>query len=552
MAAGLTFAAAAALVYAPVLQSGPASFTPVSNDRRITLEYDTAWRLMDRADHRYHLYLVGRGARALSLHPLRYFEGEHCHPFENSVALGENLLTAALLAIPAYWASGGDVELAYNFALIETTLIGAAAMFALVRAWTDHAPAGIAASLLYVFHDAHLADTTHFFSYDTSWTILALLFSERLFSRGRWRDALALAACIALQLGTGLYPLVGGFLLALPFGAWLLVRSPPDARRAAQLAVAAALVAPAAVFVFGPYLELRSSGRLGERTVRGFGSWTAFLPGGAFFPGTPCLVLAALGLAWRRRGTGTSGVCPVVPLALGASLVVATALGPNLLGAARVPVLWEVLARLLPGLDNVRAIIRIATQAHLALAILAGFGFAALMRRLPRRAAGLAEPAVLLAVLAEVLYPWLPTSASHSVYTAVRTEPAQDELQFFRELNAIGNRGPIFEWPLPPAPPFVAVAERLNAAAYHHRPVNTCYGSYMPDRSREDQMKGMLPSPAALAALRLDGFTTLLAYHEPREREAIVRRYDEQTVERGGLLQKVLGSPRITAYEIRG
>lgn len=512
------FLLAALWLSRPVWQEGPAEIVLVNSVASTGEELRGFWKTTSEADTTFVAWLVGRNARVLLGRPWRLFDAEHCAPTANSLALSEPLVTLGLLATPA-WLLSGDPIVTYNAALLTMRVVMALALYALLVGWTRSPPAGIAAGLLYAFHPIWTRDVTHAFIYDTGWTALALLFAQRLFARGRWRDALALAACVALQMGTSLYPMLAAVCLALPFAVWLLVHYGFGHVRAAQLAVVGGLVLIAAVLIYGPFLELRDSAQTLRAKAQFEAVWGSFLPGGLRFPGWMLLSLAAAALALGRRRClpGLEGD-PRWVLLLGGLLVALAATGPSqpALGPVSLPNLYGLLSAVLPGLDAVRAVGRVSSGVHLALCILAGLGAAALLGLAPAgRARGAAAAALIALAWLSSLGPGLPGLPARAAYRTLAVRPSAETLAFFAELERRGNTGPLAEFPVAGQgrATVKSEAERILASAWHRRRTTACYGSFRPPAQR--QVRALLsevPAPEALRGLHALGLDTLVLH----------------------------------------
>jgi hypothetical protein len=265
------------------------------------------WHGLAMNDLRFVVWLVGRNARTLLTRPTAIFDAEQCYPARNSLALGEPGIAQGVVATAGYLATRDPIA-TYDLLLFALPLISALAMFLLVRDWSGSPAAGIVAGLLYGFHRIKTWEVVHPYVWDTAWTVLALWLTARLFEKPRWRDALALGACVSLQIAGSFYALLSAIALSVPFLGWLVWRH--GLRRAVllRLGLSAALALLAAWWVMGPYLELRSSGVLEPRTEQHFLLIDWVLPGGFLFPGWSLGALALLGLALRggldprRRG----------------------------------------------------------------------------------------------------------------------------------------------------------------------------------------------------------------------------------------------------------
>ena len=251
----LLFALMTLLLFNGVWRAGFDRVVPTSNLRQSA---GTASGIdLNLSDQRFVVWAVARNAHALLHHPTRLFDAEPCHPAEGTLALSPPLITLGLLGAPIR-ALGGDPITTYNAVVMSIDWIAAFAMFLLVRAWTGSPAAGILAGLLFAFQPAKigLGFVTRPMITDTGWTVLALFFATRFCDRGRWADALGLAAACSAQLAVSFYPLLSASIIAVPMGFWLLVHYGVGRLRKIPLAAALALIAVAAYLALGPYLGL--------------------------------------------------------------------------------------------------------------------------------------------------------------------------------------------------------------------------------------------------------------------------------------------------------
>jgi hypothetical protein len=266
--------------------------------------------------------------------------------------------------------------------------------------------------------------------------------------------------------------------------------------------VAAVAVGVAAVawLFFAPFLEASRAGALAEREAQTFLAPAELLPGHARFPGVLLLALALLGLlAPDRRGLGPARAA----LAAGALLATWLAAGPQ---ARPLPDLYALAARALPVLGAVRAPQNVEGGAHLALGVLAALGAAALLARVPRRFAGAAAAALVLAAAAEVAWRAPATDL-------LRVRPPEAALRFFAELEARGDRGPLLELPLASGQ-VLEQARSVLLSAYHRRRTSACTTSHPPaELVRVQRLAARLPDDEhALAEVARLGFRTLLLH----------------------------------------
>jgi hypothetical protein len=107
------------------------------------------------------------------------------------------------------------------------------------------------------------------------------------------------------------------------------------------------------------------------------------------------------------------------------------------------------------------------------------------------------------------LFPFIADGGKLPIF---EIKPHKSRIALFEQLEQLGNRGPLFEYPHGRLPG--PGAERLFLAAYHRRPTSACHGSYEPPQQNElAELSDALPAPAALKRLRELGFTTIIAHH---------------------------------------
>jgi len=521
-AALLAIGAAVALCYADVWRAGMGEVVPVAQ-----VPEGSPLRHTSRADVTFEAWLAARHAHTLLRRPWRLFDTEHCAPEEQTLTFGIPLVAMGVLAIPASLVTQNPIAI-YNATLALQSALAALAVFALVAAWTGRRAAGVVAALLFAFHPIRLAHITHPAEWDATWTAWALLFSERFFAHGRWRDALGLAAALAMLVAASFYQLVSAALLLPPFALWLLLRRdagwlrrgaarPPLARAAAV----ALLVVMAAALLLGPYLAARAGARIAERPFFAFADWHLYAPGGALFLGFTLLALAVGGLiAPRRLALPRIAGDPRIALCAGAALVAFVAAGPDtsrnlqVLGLG-VPAFdpHRALAAWVPGLDAVRGVLRLSSAVHLVACVLAGAGAAALQRLVGRHGTALGAA---LAAAALLICFGIPPRPPAWRLEAIRPPPEQ--VAFFEQLALMQNAGPLLELPLDGASgPTVSLgASRILLTAWHGRRTSACFGSFISPRRQELAVLGdALPAPEAVDALRSLGFTTVVLHHAP-------------------------------------
>ncbi len=505
----VVFALATCDRYAAVLEGGLRETIPTRIATR-------RWGPQIRMDHRFVVWAVARNAHTLVTRPTHLFDAEQCFPDTNTLALGEPVIAMGVLGIPA-WVVSGDPVLTYNTVLFLMSLCAALAMYWLIVEWTGVPAAGIVAGLLYAFQGQAIQDVVHPYSSDTTWLVLALLFAHRLFTRGRWRDAIGLAASASMQLATSFYSFVAAGLIGLPFVLWLTIRWRFEHARPTQLAAVAAALLTTGAIVFGPYVSLQEAGVL-DRSFHIFRAWGDYLPGRPSFYGWAGLLLVAVGFVLPRRLSQARLASDARPaLVAGGVLVAVVAAGPQGIFGLDA---YAFLAAWAPGFDSVRIPFKISIGVHFVLSVLAGLGAAALVASwLPRGRWTVGAVGPTLVAIALALVTWGPINPAPPTF-AVR--PDEGAIRFFEELANNGNDGPIFETPIPEAAnrfTWAATSEQLLLSAWHHRPTSACYPSHpQPSRGQIEALELRLPDPAALTELGRLGFTTIVLRHPPRRR----------------------------------
>jgi hypothetical protein len=521
------------------------------------------WENMGLNDLRFVVAVLDRNAETLVTAPGELYQLGHCHPHPNALALGESLIAPAVLGIPVIPLD--DPLVTFNFVLVVSTLLAALSMYVLVTEWTGVRTAGIVAGVLYAFHFIRMRDPVHFFVWENTWTILALVFARRLFVKPRWRDALALSACCAMQIAGSIYPLLAAVAIAGPMAVWFVVAYGLHRVRPLQIATVVAVIGGVAWAVFTPYLELQTGGELVERSSQLFLSVRSFAPGQMFFPGAVIYGLAALGLLllrgpWRVRLDADPRWALLAAGFLCLALATGGTAGEEAFAVERgrpppsvsLPNLWSGIGRIVPGLDVVRSPAALISGVHTILCILAGFGTAFLVDRAPRPVMPWVAAALVAVAYVDTLRPAVLGLTPRQSYRLVELRPDPERLAFFRELEAKGNDGPLYEIDLPRRlKPTETVP--LLAAAYHRRPTSKCYNSY--GQSPADALWSEVADPAVLAELHAMGFTTLLM-HPPRfnpEGHALLRQIGALRRRTGDRYLEYLGSGGgLRAWRITG
>ena len=467
---------------------------------------------VDNGDYSLNVWAVDWVARTLPTDPAHLFDANIFHPSRLTLAYSEPLILQGALAIPAVWL-GVPPVLTYNLLILAGLALSGWAFALLVHRDTGSWIAGIVAGSAVAFNAQHLMRLVHVQALHLELLPLVLLALDRLLVTGRVRYAALLGASVALQATASIYLLV---FTGWAVGCAWIARMPEWRHRlrdtAAWTALAGVTCAMLLAPVLWPYAELaRTQGMvrsLGE-TQTCAATWTDYLFTGsrlhfglwsdrfsrssdANFPGLVVTGLAVFGLM------GASGRSPRARmwLAVVAGSVMLSAL-PRLPGFA-----W--LHEHVPALGAIRCYSRAGQMALVGMAVLAGYGMAAILSR-GGRASALRHPLVLaIALLAAINlealraplwyrdFPGVP-----AVYDVLRDEPdaVVIELPFFGRGGFFGNAGYM-----------------INATRHRHPLVNGYSGFAPPGFEETAQTMRAFPGEPALRLLDQLGVTHVVVH----------------------------------------
>jgi hypothetical protein len=493
--AGLVFVALT------VLHTWPLSIEPASR----SLNHN-----VDAQQAEWTLSWIGH---ALRTDPRDLFDGNIFWPERQTLAYSDPVIMPAMFALPVR-ALGGSPVLAFNVSmLIGLALTGWAAWFVAWR-WTGSAAAALTAGALAAFN-VHLVTRLPHIVAAHSWTLpLTYYFADRVATERRPRDAAALALVVTLTATNSLYWLA---LAGLIVGVTMIVH----ARRwrgvlTTGAAAAAGLVV--ALPVLWPYIELAKTGATRplesiaqfSATPAGYLASTTRLDRGwtarfythdvdVFFAGVAALALAAIGAiaAWRTRESRAR----MTTLALVAAIGIVLSFGPAS-AIYRWAYAW------IEPLRGLRAVARFGYLYLLGVAFAAGYGVAAIERRVGRISAGASARrwAAGLALVAVTIEAWsapiltLPFTGIPPIYELVADAPDPVrlvEVPFFPPDGMPGNG-----------------EYELNATA-HWKPIMNGTSGATPDSYREHAASfWFFPRDWAIDAIERSGATHVMVHLE--------------------------------------
>jgi hypothetical protein len=500
---------------------------------------------LDNDDTGLNVWIVAWVGHILPRQPLALFEAPMFFPEPHTLAYSEHMFVPGLLGAPLLWAGVSPVTV-YNLLVLAGFALSGWTMSLVVGRWTGSTAGGVAAGMLFAFNAHLLTRLPHLQALHVEFFPLALFAFDRALTRvrgpavqrGRVTDpesapasappvasassaALALASAFVLQALCSNYSLV---FLSVALMAAAVVRMPEwlgpgRGARAGALVLAGGLAAVALLPFLWPYYQVSQTQglvrSLGEVRLYSAG-WLDYLTTGgrlhyswwshrffegrtALFPGVVALGLVAVALARRRP---LADVRIRMMLAIGVTGL-ALSLGPALPGYA-----W--LHGHLPLLQGIRAAARWGTLALMAVAILAGYGIAALESRWRQ---SIYRPALLLAVLGLITIEALRAPMGY-----VRTPDVPDIYNRLRgPADAVLVEIPLY------AGPTVSENARylLNATVHFRRLVNGYSGYESPAfRARAERWR-RFPSDEVVDEMRALGVTHVMVHVEEIARDQV-------------------------------
>jgi hypothetical protein len=463
----------------------------------------------DRQDALLNVWITAWDGHQLLSDPSGLFDANIFYPYRRTLAYSELLLGNGLLALPITAATGNPV-LGYNAALLLSFVLSGLGACLLVLKLTRSPAAGLVAGILLGFSSYRLSNLAQAQLLTTQWMPLALLSLYQLLRLPRTRHLITFVLFFCLQalssfyyalllalavLGLVVFDLVSQAGSRAARRTTLPIRRPPFYHLLFGAAGCALLVLPFAL----PYFQVQHEMGF-ERTLADSEPFSASLrqylmvppgsvihagwlpsddtpiaggyPADALFPGLAALSLATWGLVQGRGRTRWFFV-----LLLAGSLFLS--LGPRLYLAPgqpsglsiTLPYAW--LYAIVPGFKALRAPVRFDALVGLSLAVLAGYGVAALQRRSPARTVRLGIVAALagVAVLESLVWP-----AAHA-----EPVPVGEGVPAVYRWLADRTEGPILELPMA----FTPDGPRLDyqyLSTYHWQPTPDGYSGFIPPK----------------------------------------------------------------------
>ena len=458
---------------------------------------------LDNADTALTTWIVSWVAHALPRAPLAVFDAPIFHPERRTLAYSEPLLVPGAMAVPLR-AAGLSATTTYNLLVMAGFALSAWAMWRVVTDWTGDPVAGAVAGMAFAFNAHLLTRFAHLQALHAEFVPLVLLAVDRVARDARRRDGVLLGVAIALAGLVSIYQLAfvaGATVVALLARRCDWQRAPGRTLSAALMGVGVSVVLLAPMlWQYAAVNREFGFARTLEETARYGATWRNYLAAAgrlhyslwsapfadtatALFPGAAVTLLAVAGMWSRRADRGRVRMCVAIGV-LGLALSLGTALP-----------FYEWIYQAVPLLHATRVAARWGFLVLTALAVLAGFGVAAL------RGGATARTRLAVAVLAPLLVT-IEALRAPMVFTSTPAIPA-----IYQQIAALPH-AVLLEYPLYPGRAFNLNAPYLLAQTEHFHPVVAGYsGFYTPGYAQRVTDLATFPDEAAQAQIATLGVT---------------------------------------------
>ena len=503
----------------------------------------------DNGDALLNMWAIAWVAHELPRHPLRLFDANIFHPERLTLAYSEAMIVQGALAMPVI-AAGGSPVLAFNLVLLAGLALTGWAFCLLLHRWTGSWAAGYTAGSLAAFNAHVFVRLPHLQTFHVEFIALVLFALDRLVVGRRVRDALWLGVGFALQGLTSIYLLV--------FSTWMLLFAVAARARewlggdAVRAVRGFALAGAVAGMLLGPYLfayyrvhRLTGFQRNIVHVQRSAATWQNYLSTVSrlhyslwshrfvsagippAFPGVAAIALIVLVLARpETRRDSRVRMCAVAAIGCMALSIL-----------PRAPI-FPTLYPLIPGIMAIRVIANVGQIVLLMTAVIAGFGAAALQRRMREMRVW---PAVAVTMVGLVNLEARHAPLRLRVFTEI--PPIYDLLADVR--GAV-----VIELPFHPPDVFFANAGYMLNSTRHWHPMLNGYSGFQPPSYTEtfNAIQGF-PDGAALTALHERGVTHVVVHADGFRGAFGVERFE--SIARSPSLTPVGEAGDIQIYKLR-
>jgi hypothetical protein len=474
----------------------------------------------DTADTVLHEWTLAWVAHQIVRDPLHLFDANIFYPERYTLAYSDPLIVQALMGAPLLWAGASPV-LVYNLVLMAGFALTGWVTSLVVARWTANWPAGILSGSLVAFNAFSLTRLPQIQDQHLEFFPLVLVAVDRLLAVPGARRALGLACCYVLQALTGNYLLVFTAISIVVATAvrpreWLGSRAVFLPWAAFAGTVSIALLLP----VLLPYYYINRdqglSRSLAETATLSaeftdylaagghvhFETWSRrFFRGDALFPGLTALGLAGIALATR-----------VAIKDARARMVLAIGIVGFVLSWGPATPLYRWLYSVFPLMAGIRGAVRFGQLLLVAIGILAGFGLAAITKRLHSRARIGLSVALLAAVNLE-------SFRAPILYERYRGIPP-----VYEALEKIGDRAVLVWVPFPASAQFHFNASLMLVSTRSWHPMLNGYSGFKPaGYYRHAEALASFPDQTSIEYLQNVGVTHVLVDGRKMRAEQIDR-----------------------------
>ena len=482
--------------------------------------------VIDNPDTHLYAWTLGWDAHAFATNPLAIFNANIYFPYANTLAYSENMIGSAFIAAPIIWLTG-DLVLALNLVLLASCMLCGLGAYVLGRRIGLGTAGAIIAGLVFAFAPTRFFRMSQLHLNAVQWLPFALAWLHAYLDAGRARDLRIALAFFTLQALTSGH---GAVMLGVAMVALTIYRLAGDAplallRRVRDVGVTGVLLLVPAVLVLLPYRRAKAEIGLDRSLERWDVTPESFLASpsvvhqyllslvtdrdltaaaSAFlFPGYLALVLAAIAL-WptpERPGAGQPARRDVWFYAL------LTLLSLSFFAGEPFDV-WS-WVHAWPGFSFIRVPSRFMILTTLALAMLAGAGFARLTAGTSGRATivvGTAVSALLLGEYSAYPFTGVPfTMPAPAIVRWLATQPGPFVLAEVPVPRA--SHGGAFER--------FQTAAMLHSTTHWQKTIHGYSGIQPPLSGRVFDELDTFPDDRSVATLRALGVTTVVV-HRPR------------------------------------
>jgi dolichyl-phosphate-mannose-protein mannosyltransferase len=347
--------------------------------------------ISDPGDPLLNLWAIAWIAHQVPIDPAHVFDANIFYPERRTLAFSESLLIPGLMTAPLFWA-GVNPVLSYNLLFLSGFVLSGVGTYVLVRRLTGRNDAAMIAGLCFAFQPYRLDHYPHLQMQMTQFMPLALWALHRLLEGQRLRHGALVGVFVACNALSSVYygvffttfiALVGALLVAL-CGRRRPLRTLAALALGAAIAVVMALPAARAYAINRRLVGERSldEARAGSAEPRNYLStsdrsllyaWTPARFGkdeSRLFPGWTPIVLSAVAIVPPLRPA-------TIAYLAGGAFAFDASLGWN--GWS-----YPILYRAVGPFRALRVPARIGIIVGLSLSVLAGIGFARIVRRIAR------------------------------------------------------------------------------------------------------------------------------------------------------------------------